>query len=158
MILELVPNYEHGEPAVISYRWTVQFEEKPVEVQDGRKFTDHFRGICRISPNLIKENRRTSTCNRLDLQTLARITTGYAPKSPRSRVPKTPNYSSGSQLGWIIQRHKKGQHSRLNGWDRVYTYDTICSRQFVTVALSNSSMQELGGVSLHLCALICHQV
>ena len=49
----------------------VEFEKKPVEVhQDCRKITDHFRGIYRIYPNLIKENRRMSTCNRLDLQTL----------------------------------------------------------------------------------------
>ena len=45
----------------------VEFEKKPVEVQDCREITDHFEGICRIYPNLIKENRRMSTCNRLDL-------------------------------------------------------------------------------------------
>ena len=43
----------------------VEFEEHPVEFQDVRKITDHFRGIHRI-----KENQRMSTCNRLDLQTL----------------------------------------------------------------------------------------
>ena len=48
----------------------VEFEKEPVEVQDYRKITDHFRGIYRIYPNLTKENRRMSTCNRLDLQTL----------------------------------------------------------------------------------------
>ena len=31
---------------------------------------DHLRGIYRIYPNLIKENRRMRTCNRLDLPTL----------------------------------------------------------------------------------------
>ena len=31
---------------------------------------DYIRGIYKIYPNLIKENRRMSTCNRLDLQTL----------------------------------------------------------------------------------------
>ena len=36
-----------------------------------RKITDHFRGIYRVYPNLIKENRRMSTRNRFDLQTLA---------------------------------------------------------------------------------------
>jgi hypothetical protein len=41
-----------------------------VEVQDWRKMTDHCRGIYKIYPNLVKENRRMSTCNRLDLQTL----------------------------------------------------------------------------------------
>ena len=45
--------------------------DEPVEVQDYMKITDRFRGIYRrIYPNLIKENRRMSTCNRLDLQTL----------------------------------------------------------------------------------------
>ena len=34
------------------------------------KITDHFRRIYKTYPNLIKENRKTSTCNRLDLQTL----------------------------------------------------------------------------------------
>ena len=33
------------------------------------KITDHFREIHKIYPNLIKENLRMSTCNRLDLQT-----------------------------------------------------------------------------------------
>ena len=48
----------------------VEFEKQPVEAQDYRKIDDHFRGSYRIYPNLIKENRRMSTCNRLDLQTL----------------------------------------------------------------------------------------
>ena len=50
----------------------VEFEKQPVEVRDCRKITDHFfRGIYRIIyPNLIKENRRMSSCNGLDLQTL----------------------------------------------------------------------------------------
>ena len=49
-------------------RWVTN---EPVEVQDCRKITDHFRGIYRIHPNSIKENRRmSSTCNLLDLQTL----------------------------------------------------------------------------------------
>ena len=48
----------------------VEFEKWPVEVQDCRKITDHFWGIYRIYPNLIRENRRMLTCNRLDLQTL----------------------------------------------------------------------------------------
>ena len=33
----------------------VEFEEKPVEVQDCKKITHHYRGIYRINPNLIKE-------------------------------------------------------------------------------------------------------
>ena len=34
----------------------VKFEKYPVEVQDYMRITDHFRGIYRICPNLIKEN------------------------------------------------------------------------------------------------------
>ena len=49
-------------------QWSVI--DEPVEFQDCRKITDHFRGIYRIHPNSVKENRRLSTCNRLDLQTL----------------------------------------------------------------------------------------
>ena len=52
---------------------------EPVEVQDCRKITDHFRGIYRIYPHLIKESRRMSTCNRLNLQT---------PGSPPVIMPK----------------------------------------------------------------------
>ena len=48
----------------------VGFEENPVEVQDCKKNIDHLRGIYRIHPSLIEENRRMSTCNRVDLQTL----------------------------------------------------------------------------------------
>ena len=29
----------------------VEFEKQPVEVEDFRKFTDHFRGICTIYLN-----------------------------------------------------------------------------------------------------------
>jgi hypothetical protein len=52
--------------------------DEPVEVQHYKKITDHFRGIYRIYPNVIKENRRMSTCNRLDLQTL-----GSQPTMPK---------------------------------------------------------------------------
>ena len=58
-------------------------EDGPVEVQECRKITDHFRGIYGICPNLIKGNRRMSTCNRLDLQTLGSQPI-YAQKSPQS--------------------------------------------------------------------------
>ena len=47
----------------------VEIEKSPVEVQDFRKITDRFRRIYRIWPNLVMENRRMSTCDRLDLQT-----------------------------------------------------------------------------------------
>ena len=36
----------------------VEFEKLPVDVQDCRTITDHFRGTYRIYPSLTKENRR----------------------------------------------------------------------------------------------------
>jgi hypothetical protein len=41
--------------------------------------THQYRGIYRIYPNFIKANRRMSTCNRLDLQTL-----GSQPIKPKN--------------------------------------------------------------------------
>ena len=82
----VIYSYDRGEPAV-SYRWTGWVEEKPVEVQDYcRKITEHFRGIHRIYRNLMKENRRMSTCNQLVGLANTRIWTCYAQKSPRSLV------------------------------------------------------------------------
>jgi hypothetical protein len=43
---------------------------KPVGIQDCKKITNHSRGILEIYPNVLKENWRMSTCNRLDVQTL----------------------------------------------------------------------------------------
>ena len=58
----------------------VEFQKQSVEVhQDCRKITHHFKGIYRIYPNLIKENRRMSTCNRMDLQKL-----GSQPVMPKN--------------------------------------------------------------------------
>ena len=76
----------------------VEFEKQPVEVQDCRRITDHFRGIYRIYPNLIKENRRISTCNRLDLQTLGSQPV-VMPKnlSPRSLIELVKNLASDSR-------------------------------------------------------------
>ena len=65
--------------------------DEPVEVQDCRRITDHFRGIYRIFPILLKEHRRMSTCNRLDLQTLGSQPLILAQKSPRSLVENTIN-------------------------------------------------------------------
>ena len=64
----MLRTYDWGELAVTNE--PVEFDKKLVEIQDCRKITDHSRGIYRIYPNLVKENRRMSTCNRLDLQTL----------------------------------------------------------------------------------------
>ena len=58
---------------LVTYK-PVEFEKKPVEVQDCRKIINHFRGIHRIYPILFKEiTGGSQTCNQLDLQTLATI-------------------------------------------------------------------------------------
>ena len=49
---------------------TVEFEKKPVQVQEFRKLPITLEEIYGIQLKLIKEIRRMSTCNRLDLQTL----------------------------------------------------------------------------------------
>jgi hypothetical protein len=66
----------------------VEFQRLAVEVhQDCRNITDHFRGIYRIYPNFIKENRRMSTCKPVGLANARMISTDYAQKSPRSLLP-----------------------------------------------------------------------
>ena len=57
-----------------------EFEKQPVEVQDFRKITDHSRGIYRIHLKWMKANRKMSTCNRLDLESLGSWPTIYAQK------------------------------------------------------------------------------
>ena len=43
--------------------------EKPqLVIEEPVEFTNHFRGIYKIYPNLSHENGRMSMCNRLDLQ------------------------------------------------------------------------------------------
>ena len=41
----------------------VEFEKQPVEVEDCSKIIDHFRGIYRMYPNIMKEIRKVSTRN-----------------------------------------------------------------------------------------------
>ena len=83
----------------------VEFEEWQVEIQDCRKITDHFRGIYRMYFNLIKENRRMSICNRLDLQTL----------ESQHVLPKNLN---DHWLAWNICKNrseKRISHDRVTG-------------------------------------------
>ena len=41
----------------------IEFEKKPVEVQDFTNITDYFRWIDEMYPKLIKNNRKLTTCN-----------------------------------------------------------------------------------------------
>ena len=73
--------------------------DKPVDVQDFRKFTNHFRGTDGICATSIKENWRMWECNRLDLQTLG-PQSSYAWNSPRSlvRTALTASLHSGGEV------------------------------------------------------------
>jgi hypothetical protein len=44
--------------------------DESVKIQDFGKITSPFRGFCRIFLKLSKKNRKMSTCNWLDLETL----------------------------------------------------------------------------------------
>jgi hypothetical protein len=48
--------------------WPVEFEKEPVEVQEFRRITDHFRGNLWNMPQVDKE--KITTCYWLDLETL----------------------------------------------------------------------------------------
>jgi hypothetical protein len=74
---------------------------EPVEVQDCGKMTNHFRGIYRIYPNVIKKNRRMSTCNQMDLQTL-----GSQPIMPKIFPDHWSGYSKVAGSGAAINANK----------------------------------------------------
>ena len=82
------PTYDWGKRQLVANE-PVEFEKELVEIQDCRKITDHCGGTYRVYPNLIKENRRMSTCNRLHLQTL-----GTQPVMSKN----LPNHSSDYRL------------------------------------------------------------
>ena len=51
---------------------------------------DHFRGIYKIYLKWIKQNRKMSTCNRLDLESLGSWPTIYAQKLPGHYFRESP--------------------------------------------------------------------
>ena len=63
-------NGENGENRPLVADKPVEFEDGPVEVQDFRKITHHFREIYEIFLKLTKKHRKMWTCNQLDLETL----------------------------------------------------------------------------------------
>ena len=71
----ILPKAMTGENRQLVTDEPVEFRKQPVEVQDYRKITDHFRGIYRIYPNSMKKNRRMSTCKLVGLAN-TRISTG----------------------------------------------------------------------------------
>ena len=66
----IIGGFNDGENWQLITDEPVEFEKSTIEVQDCKKFIDRFRGICKIYPNLRKENQKMSRCNRLDLGTL----------------------------------------------------------------------------------------
>ena len=95
-------DYESPAGPMIREIWQL-VANAPVEVQDYMITTDHFRGIYRrIYPNLIKGNRRKSTCYRLDLQTL----------ESQPNMPKNlPNHCAGHRMH--CYEHARGKERRV---------------------------------------------
>ena len=60
----------NGEKQLLVIDEPVEFEKSPVEVQSFKRTTERLRGMYRIYPKLKKKNRKMTTCNRLDLETL----------------------------------------------------------------------------------------
>ena len=75
---DCMPSNEQGELTAI-YSWTSWVWEITVEVQDFRKITDHFTGICGIHLKLLKKNRRSQHVTGWDLKTL-----GFWPIMPKN--------------------------------------------------------------------------
>jgi len=92
---------------------------EPVEVQDYKKNTCHFKGILRIDSTLIKESRKLRSCNRLDLQTH-----GSQPVMPKnlpdhcfgrlvSHIPPSPQLqraATNRSLGHMTHEHGVYEH------------------------------------------------
>ena len=60
----------NGEDRLLVTDELVQLKKWPVEVQDIRKITNHFWGICEIYIRLVMKIRKISTSNQLNLETL----------------------------------------------------------------------------------------
>ena len=128
----------------------VEFEKSPVQVQDWRRITDRFRGVCRIDPNLVKGNRRMSTCNRLDLQTLE-----SPPVMPKSLPDHWFRRLMTSSLSYSMHIYVKCQVSchTLTGWMHV-TYSS-CNLWVLEMSCAWASMvcggERGGGKCLGIC-------
>ena len=48
----------------------VALRNNQLEVQDSIRITHHYRGIYETYLKLVKKNRKITTCNRLDLETI----------------------------------------------------------------------------------------
>ena len=78
--------------------------DEPVEIQDYRKITDCFKGIYKAYPNLIKENQRMSTCNRLDLQTLGSQLVIMPKNLPDHCMGDSPEFSNFNRVFLKLDR------------------------------------------------------
>ena len=60
-----------GRELIVSYRWTDWvFKNDQLKVEISGRLPICFRGICRMNLKSVKKNRKITTCNRLDLETL----------------------------------------------------------------------------------------
>ena len=81
---DIIHSNDRGEPAA-SYKWTGWvLKNDLLKFKTAGESPIHSEGIHRIYPNLMKENQRMWTCNRLDLQTL-----GSQPVMPPLKISPT---------------------------------------------------------------------
>ena len=115
-----------GENRCLVTNEPVEFEKRPVEVRGFRRTTDHFRGIYGIYLGWIKQHRKMSTCNRLDLDSpdLDRL---YMPKNfPGTGLESKRDYVRGEPVfsyKWTGQVSKTTRWSLW--WSRYWVHNTI---------------------------------
>ena len=89
------------------YRWTGWVWGIPVEVQDLRKITYHFKEIYTIYPKSIKRKPKMPTCNRLDLETL-----GSRPTMAKN-LPWHWHVTSQSSEQLVIKKKRKEKKRKV---------------------------------------------
>ena len=93
-------NFVRGEPAV-RRRWTGW-------VRDFRRITHHFRGIYRIYLKWIKQIRKISTCNQLNLESLGSWPTLYT-----QTLPWHWHWNVGARLRRLFRMSTTSRNSKV---------------------------------------------
>ena len=106
--------------------------DEPVEVQDSRRTTDQFRGIYGIYLKLMQKNRRMSTCNRLNLQTLG---------SQPTILPKIlPNHCQTLQASISFGENKAGGGEGLAKLQKKPSKTHCCLKSFCPILFAIGSV------------------
>ena len=122
----------------------VEFEKKLVKVQDFKKFIDHFMKIYRIYLERIKQNRKMSTCNWLDVESLG------------SRLTMPKNFLDTA----IEHTHAKILVSALKNqvsWGD--TYSEVANHQCdLAIRVSDTTLKKMTLNTIKWCGILCFSV